>query len=158
MHPCKCKGAFNLHLILIIWQNTANLWVWDLSLQFWSTHRKTWYDLNTKFCVNNYSTCPHSTQSTKSLDEFNVAKSRSWTFPAFPSPADSVAPESSAGCQLSLLAAVYRASLGTAGGEAASLREEDSCTEGEGGAPGEEVGVAVLEVQNSVLKVQYSER
>lgn len=82
-----------------------------------------------------------------------MAKSRSWTFPAHPSPAVGVAPVPFAGCQPSFLAFVCLTFLCAAGEEAASPREEDSDAEGEDAAEREAVGAAVLEVQCSVLEV-----
>lgn len=94
-----------------------------------------------------------------------MAKSRNWTFPAYPSPAVGVAPVAFAGCQPSFLAFLCLTFLGTAGEEAASPREEDSDAGGEDAVEGEEVGAAVegvqyyaLEVHRSFLEVQYSER
>lgn len=61
-----------------------------------------------------------------------VAKSRSWTFPGFPCPADAAALASVAGCRPSSPASVGLTFLCAAGGEAASPREEGSDAEGEG--------------------------
>lgn len=85
-----------------------------------------------------------------------MAKSRSWTFPAHPSPAVGVAPVPFAGCQSLFLAFVRLTFLCTAGEEAASLREEDCDAEGGDAAAREEVGAAVLEVQYSILEVGES--
>lgn len=82
-----------------------------------------------------------------------MAKSRSWTFPAHPSPAIGVAPVPFAGCQSSFLAFVRLTFLCTVGEEAASLREEGSDAEVGDAVAWEEVGAAVLEVQNSILEV-----
>lgn len=82
-----------------------------------------------------------------------MAKSRSWTFPAYPSPAVAVAPLPFAGCQPSFLARLCLTFVCAAGGEAASPREEDSDAGGGDDVEGEEVGPAVLEVQYSVLEV-----
>lgn len=94
-----------------------------------------------------------------------MVKPRSWTFPAYPSRADGVAPVSVAGCQPSFLASVGLTFLCMAGEEAAFRREEDSDAEGEHTVQGEEVGAAVsvgqccvLDVQYSVSEVQYSKR
>lgn len=93
----------------------------------------------------------------------NMAKSRNWTFPAYPSPAVGVAPVAFAGCHPSFLAFLCLTFLCTAGEEAASPREEDSDADGEDAVEGEEVGAAVsgvqysvLEVHGSFLEVQYS--
>lgn len=94
-----------------------------------------------------------------------MAKSRSWTFPVYPSAADGVARVSVAGCQPLFPASHDLIFLCMAGEEAASLREEDSDAGGEDIVLEEEVGAAVLEaqysvseVQHSVSKVQYSAR
>lgn len=85
-----------------------------------------------------------------------MSKSRSWTFPSYPSPAVGAALVPFAGCQHWFRAFLCLTFLCTAGEEAASPREEDSDAEGEDAAEGEEVCDAVLEVQYSVLEVRGS--
>lgn len=84
----------------------------------------------------------------------NMSKSRSWTFPAYPSPAVGAPPVPFAGCQPSFLAFLCLTFLCAAGEEAASPREEDSDADGEEAVKGEGVCAAVLEVQHSVLEVR----
>lgn len=68
----------------------------------------------------------------------SVAKSRSWTFPASPCPADAVALVSVAGCHPSFPASAALTFLCAAGDEAASPGEGDSGAGGEDAAHGEE--------------------
>lgn len=81
----------------------------------------------------------------------SVAKSRSWTFPASPCPADAVALVSVAGCHPSFPASATLTFLCAAGDEAASPGEGDSGAGGEDAAQGEEEEAAA-----AVLVVQYS--
>lgn len=69
-----------------------------------------------------------------------MAKSRNWTFPGFPCPADAAAPASVAGCRPPSPASVGLTFLCAAEGEAASPREEGSDAEGEDAWEGAEVG------------------
>lgn len=85
-----------------------------------------------------------------------MAKSRSWTFPVYPSAGDGIARVSVAGCQPLFPASRDLIFLCTAAEEAASLREEDSDAGGEDIVPKEEVGVVVLEAQYSVSEVHCS--
>lgn len=82
-----------------------------------------------------------------------MPKSRSWTFPVYPSPAEGVAPASSAVRQPSVvLVSVCPASLHTVGEEGVAPREEDSDAEWKDAV--HEVDAAASEVQNIVLEVQ----
>lgn len=78
-----------------------------------------------------------------------MAKSRSWTFPGFPCPADAAALACVAGCCPSSPASVGLTFLCPAGGEAASPREEGSDAEGEdaleGGGVEEEAAAEAAE-------------
>lgn len=81
----------------------------------------------------------------------SVAKSRNWTFPASPCPADAVALVSVAGCRPSFPASAALTFLCAAGDEAASPGEGDSGAGGEDAAQGEEEEAAA-----AVLVVRYS--
>lgn len=70
----------------------------------------------------------------------NVSKSRSWTFPAWPSAAVGAAPGPFAGF------------LRPAGGAAAARREGDSGADGGEAVTGEELCAAASEVQRSTLE------
>lgn len=84
----------------------------------------------------------------------SVAKSRSWTFPASPCPADAVALVSVAGCHPSFPASAALTFLCGGGDEAASPGEGDSGAGEEDAAQGEEEEEE--EAAAAVLVVRYS--
>lgn len=104
------------------------------------------------YCTYSYGIYPHSPFSSRSHSLSNMAKSRGWTFPLYPSPVDGVAPVPFADCQCSFLAIVCVTFLCTAGEGAVSLKEEHSGTDGEDAVEAWGVVVGVLKEQCSILE------